>query len=408
MYSALFLYIDPGTGSMLFSIIIGLAAALYFIARTTLVRFKGLFTGSTRHTSDASDSIVLYSEGNHYWNVFSPVLEEFERRNIPVRYLTSSENDQVFSRSWNSVRTEYIGNGNRAYARLNFLVADVCLMTTPALDVYQLKRSRGVKHYTHVLHAVDDATSYRLFGLDYFDSVLLSGEYQKAGIRELEKKRGLPQKDLVVVGCPYLDVLQLRENSNEPHDNFTVLVSPSWGPDGLLRRYGEQLLEPLVQTQWSIIVRPHPQSLKSEKESIDRLRMQFPESPSFSWDFSPDNHDALRKSDVMISDFSSIMFDFCFLFNRPFLYANTGFNDEIYDSSDCDETPWKFRILPEIGMKLDPSAFSDIKKTIETLCTDEVRAENRIAARDTAWQYRGESGVRIVDYLVKKQRELSC
>jgi hypothetical protein len=59
-------------------------------------------------------------------------------------------------------------------------------------------------------------------------------------------------------------------------------------------------------------------------------------------------------------------------------------------------------------MKLDPSAFSDIKKTIETLCTDEVRAENRIAARDTAWQYRGESGVRIVDYLVKKQRELSC
>src|SRR5690554_5543252 len=126
MYSALFLYIDPGTGSMLFSIIIGLAAALYFIARTTLVRFKGLFTGSTRHTSDASDSIVLYSEGNHYWNVFSPVLEEFERRNIPVRYLTSSENDQVFSRSWNSVRTEYIGSGNRAYARLNFLVADVC------------------------------------------------------------------------------------------------------------------------------------------------------------------------------------------------------------------------------------------------------------------------------------------
>jgi len=70
MYSALFLYIDPGTGSMLFSIIIGLAAALYFIARTTLVRFKGHFTGSTRHTSDASDSIVLYSEGNHYWNVF--------------------------------------------------------------------------------------------------------------------------------------------------------------------------------------------------------------------------------------------------------------------------------------------------------------------------------------------------
>lgn len=408
MYSALFLYIDPGTGSILFSIIIGLAAALYFIVRTTLVRLKRLFTGSARHNSDVSDSIVLYSEGNHYWNVFAPVLEEFEHRNIPVRYLTSSENDPVFTRVWNAVQSEYIGSGNRAYARLNFLVSDVCLMTTPALDVYQLKRSRGVKHYAHVLHAVDDATSYRLFGLDYFDSVLLSGEYQIAGIRELEEKRGLPEKDLVVVGCPYLDVLQLRKNNGESERNFTVLVSPSWGPDGLLRRYGKRLLEPLAQTGWTVIVRPHPQSLTSECDVIERLRSQFPESASFIWDVSPDNYETLRKSDIMISDFSSIMFDFCFLFNRPFLYANTGFNDEIYDSSDCDETPWKFRILPEIGMKLDPSSFPDIKNTIENLCADEQRAEKRIVARDTAWQYRGESGVRIVDYLVQKQREISC
>ncbi len=408
MYSVQFLYIDPGTGSILFSIVIGLAAALYFVARTALVRFKRLFTGTARGTPDISDSFVIYSEGNHYWNVFSPVLEEFERRKIPVRYLTSSENDPVFQYSWEAVQAEYIGKGNRAYARLNFLVADICLMTTPGLDVYQLKRSRGVKHYAHVLHAVDDATSYRLFGLDYFDSVLLSGEYQIAGIREIEKKRGLPEKDLVVVGCPYLDVLQLRETGRDSERNFTVLVSPSWGPDGLLWHYGERLLEPLSKTGWNIIVRPHPQSLRSESEVIDRLRGKFPESVSFFWDFSPDNHDTLQKSDIMISDFSSIIFDFCFLFDRPFLYTNRSFNDEIYDSSDCAETPWKFRILPEIGRELDPSSFPEIKAIMESLYNDTIRAEKRREAKDTAWQHRGESGVRIADYLTKKQREISC
>ncbi len=69
------------------------------------------------------------------------------------------------------------------------LTADVCLMTTPGINVYQLKRSKGVKHYAHVLHAASDATMYRLFGIDYFDSILLSGDYQKKDIRLLEEIR---------------------------------------------------------------------------------------------------------------------------------------------------------------------------------------------------------------------------
>lgn len=408
MHSALFLYIDPGTGSMLFSIVIGLSAALYFVARTALVRVKGLVSGSSRARACDADSFVVYNEGNQYWNVFCPVLEEFERRGIRVRYLTSGENDAFFSRPWEFVEGEYIGKGNRAWARLNFLVADVCLMTTPGLDVYQLKRSRGVKHYANVLHSVDDATSYRLFGLDYFDSVLLSGEYQKKGIRELEGKRGIKEKELVVVGCPYLDVLRTRNNRKDPVVPFTVLVSPSWGPASLLVSHGERLLGALEQTGWRIIVRPHPQSLRSETETLDWLKARFPESERFVWDFSPDNHESLCNSDVMISDFSSIIFDFCFLFERPFLYANASFDDEIYDSSDCSEKPWKFRVLPELGVELDEASFADIRLIVERLCADAIRADNRIKARDIAWQNRGESGARIVDFLARKQREVSC
>ena len=408
MYSGLLLYIDPGTGSMLFSILIGLAAAGYFLLRTAMVRIKSLASGSARSASCNHIPFVLYSEGNHYWNVFKPVLEEFELRGIPVQFFTSSDTDPVFSTNWNHIQAEYIGKGNRAYTRLNFLTADICLMTTPGLDVYQLKRSRGVKHYSHILHSVDDATSYRLFGLDYFDSVLLSGEYQIECIRELEKKRAIKQKELVVAGCPYLDVLSKRTTSKDPDAPFTVLVSPSWGPDALLTKFGEKLLEPLSKTGWRIIVRPHPQSVHSESDMLVSLQKRFPVSDSFLWDFSPDNHETLRNSDVMISDFSGIIFDFCFLFNRPFLYANASFNDEIYDSSDCTEKPWKFRILSEIGMELDESSFTTISNVIESLCKDSVRADNRVNVRDTAWQFRGNSSSRIVDYLVSKQQELSC
>lgn len=40
----LLLYIDPGTGSMLFSIIIGAAATLYFLSRAVIMKIKLFFS----------------------------------------------------------------------------------------------------------------------------------------------------------------------------------------------------------------------------------------------------------------------------------------------------------------------------------------------------------------------------
>jgi len=412
MNGNLFLYIDPGTGSMLFSILMGLFAAAYFLLRAVWLKVKFFFTG--RLQGDAAkgrkNGIVVYSEGDHYWNVFLPVLDELERRETPVLYYTSSKTDPVFEKGYKFITSEYIGEGNRAYARLNFLEADVCLMTTPGLDVYQLKKSRAVSHYSHVLHSIDDATSYRLFGIDYYDSVLLSGEYQKKAIRELEAKRGIGAKELIVAGCPYLDVLESKIAGlpSRPAQQFTVLVSPSWGPSAILSRYGEQLLDPLVRTGFHVIVRPHPQSRNSEGAMLDRLKARYNENGNLEWDFSRENIGSLARSDVMISDFSSIVFDYAFLFDRPFFYVNADFDDQIYDSSDSEETPWKFRVLEEIGIELKDSMFADIGKHLEGAASVTELREGRLRARDTAWQCHGESGARIADYLIQKQREISC
>jgi len=314
----------------------------------------------------------------------------------------------VFSESYAHVKAEFIGEGNKAFTRLNFLEADVCLMTTPGLDVYQLKRSRGVKHYSHILHAVDDATSYRLFGLDYFDSVLLSGEYQKAHLRMLEEERGIKAKELVVVGCPYLDVLQEKVSSlkTEVEKPFTVLVAPSWGPSGILSRYGEDLLDPLVETGFIIIVRPHPQSAQSEKDVLENLKKRYEQKSNLEWDFNRENLSSLARADIMLSDFSGVIFDYTFLFDRPFMYVKSDFDAKPYDSYDIEEEPWKFRVLNDIGIELKPEDFSTIKQVLLEVSENELLTENRSKAKDTAWQHRGESGVRAVDYLLETQKEL--
>ena len=394
-------YIDPGTGSMLFSIVIGLVTMLYFLGKALLIKLKFVFTGGKATNSKSHYPLVIYSEGKRYYAVFKPILVALEKKGIPTMFFTSSEDDPVFNDSYMHIFTEDIGEGNKAFTRLNFLEADVCLMTTPGLDVYQLKRSRGVKHYSHVLHAVDDATSYRLFGLDYFDSVLLSGEYQKEHIRILEQKRGIKEKELVVVGCPYLDVLQekvstLPENSS---DGFTVLVAPSWGKSGILSRYGSSLLDRLVETGFQIIVRPHPQSNQSEKDVLDELTNRYADNKNLSWDYSTENLHALSSSDIMISDFSGVIFDYTFLFDRPFLYVTGEYDSMPYDSFDIDEQPWKFRILPEIGRELKKEEFPRIKEILLEAVNSRELQDNRKAAKQTAWQYQGESGERIATYL---------
>lgn len=399
------LYIDPGTGSMLFSILIGAAATLFFVAKAAWIKLKILLSGKKDGSGivDASyKTYVIYNEGNQYWNVFKPVTDEFEKRKIPLMYYTSSKTDPIFDQKYEFVTSEYIGEGNTAFAKLNMLSAGFVLMTTPGLQVYQLKRSKNVKHYSHVLHMPNDATTYRLFGLDYFDSVLLTGDYQKDDIRTLEKNRGINSKDLVTVGCSYLDVLSEKINSIPAEENhvFTVLVSPSWGEVGVLKRFGEKLLDPLAATGWKIIVRPHPQSKKSEADMLKRLEERYKDNANVEWDYNRDNIYSMKKADIMISDFSGIVFDYTFLCNKPVMYVNTDMDLRPYDAYDLNKQLWQFSVLEKMGIKLEEKDFANIKEVIQNASDSPELAEQRKIAKETAWMNIGKAGEKIADYMI--------
>lgn len=403
------LYIDPGTGSMLFSILIGAAATLFFLGKAAILKLKLLFSAKKNGVASTDTNYkqyVIYNEGLQYWNVFKPVCDEFEKRQIELTYYTSAQNDPCFEQNYEYVKPEFIGEGNMAFVKLNMLSAGVVLMTTPGLQVYQLKRSKKVKHYAHVLHAASDATMYRLFGIDYFDSVLLSGDYQKKDIIILEKQRDIKSKELVTVGCPYLDTLndKIQSIQKEENHNFTVLVSPSWGKSSLLTKYGEKLLDPLVKTNWNIIIRPHPQSKKSEPEILKRLEEMYKNCTNVSWDYERDNIYSMKKSDIMISDFSGIIYDYTFLCDKPVIYVNANLDLRPYDAYDIDggKNIWQFKTLKEIGIELDDSNFENIESIIKNATDSADLAEKRKKAKQEAWMHQSEAGKNIVEFMIQK------
>jgi len=398
---------------MLFSILIAAVATISFGARALWIKLRVVLSGKKNEavkTDTQANPYVIYNEGNQYWNVFKPVCDEFEKRNIELIYYTSSKTDPVFEQNYKFVKASFIGEGNTAFAKLNMISADFVLMTTPGLQVYQLKRSKRVKHYSHVLHMPNDATTYRLFGLDFFDSVLLTGDYQKEDIQFLESQRGINSKELVTVGCTYLDVYKenIAKIPDEENHPFTVLVSPSWGDVGILKKYGEKLLDPLSKTGWRIIIRPHPQSKKSEADMLARLEERYKDNKNIEWDYERQNIYSLKKADIMISDFSGIIFDYTFLCDKPVMYVKSNMDLRPYDAYDLGEKElWQYSILKEFGTELDEKQFENIKEIIQSM-SDSKKLENaRHKAKETAWMYEGQAGKRITDYMINTVSKLN-
>lgn len=407
----MFLYIDPGTGSMLFSILIGVVSTVFFFGRQLFLKLKFIISGGkTEKLSNTKLPVVIFSDHKRYWNVFKPICEELEKRNIDAVYWTASPDDPVLTQNYNHVKCEFIGEGNKPFSRLNILNAGIVLATTPGLNVYQWKKSKNVQLYVHVFHEVGEPMGYRMFGLDFYDSILLSGDFQAHYIRYIEEKRNLPTKELTTVGCTYFDEIKTRLEQNTKSKNQsnskTVLLAPSWGSTAILSRYGEKIIKALVDTDFNIIIRPHPQSKTSEKELLDSLMNKYPETEFLHWNFDNDNFDVLNESDILISDFSGVIFDFALCFDKPIIYADINYDPSPYDAAWMDEELWRFKVLPDLGIQLKESDFSNLKQIIENLISDEKYSSGRERIRKEAWFNQGKAASAIVDYLQIKLNKI--
>lgn len=404
------LYIDPGTGSMLFAILIGIIGAVRYVIKIGIVKLKFLLSGGKNvELNNEKLPFVIFSDNKRYWNVFEPICREFNNRGIDVVYMTASPDDPVLECEYEHIKGQFIGEGNKAFARLNFLEANIVLSTTPGLDVYQWKRSKKVDHYCHILHAAGEVSLYRMFGIDYYDSLLLSGEFQVQDVRKLEELRGLPAKEIYKVGLPYMDemVSRLKESGPVEEHERTVLLAPSWGPSAIFSKFGGKIIDKLLATGYHVIVRPHPQSFESEKDMLDKIMKKYPESDQLEWNRDRDNFEVLKRSDILISDFSGVTFDFALVYDKPIIYADTKFDTAPYDAWWLEDEVWTMTALPRIGMELKEEKLDSLKEMIDTCLEDPRFAKGRDEARSETWEYYGEGTKRTVDWLVNKQEQIT-
>jgi len=403
------LYIDPGTGSMLFTILISAISAVVYVVRILWIKAKNMAGVKTQNERNAKRiPIVMFSDNKRYWSTFRPICDELEKRGQKAVYMTASPDDPALDSKYENIKCEFIGEGNKAFAKMNMLNAGIVLSTTPSLDVFQWKRSKTVDYYVHILHCCGDVTLYRLYGVDYYDALLLSGDFQEKQVRELERQRNLPAKEIRMVGIPYLDtMLEHAKHYERKKSNTTnVLLSPTWGSRSLLVKYGPRLIDRLIETGYDVTIRPHPQSFTADKETIDSLMAKYPETNKLHWNRDNNNFDVLARSDIMISDYSGVMYDFAFIFNKPVIYTNAEYKKDPYDAWCIEGETWMVSTIKKLGKELNGDNIGQVKELIDS-CIKESQQSAKIAeARDETWCNVGKSASLTADYLIEKLAEL--
>lgn len=281
-------------------------------------------------------------------------------------------------------------------------------MTTPQLNVLQLKKSKSVSHYCHIIHSLPHVDIYEIFALDYFDSVLLNSPIHIDFIRDVEKKRKLKAKQLEITGCSYLDVLESKLKNTQIQQFFhnnkkTLLIAPSWGRNALLAKYGQALIESLKDSPFNIIIRPHPQSLKTEQKMLNKLKTI---SSDIFWDENIDNIHALANCDIMLGDFSGVIFDFICLFKKPVCVLEFNFNIIGYDLEDIKNEPWISEILPTIGRMIKENEINNLSNIVSQTLESKYYAHNVENLTNLLWQKKGFGGAESAMFLLKTHLEI--
>lgn len=344
-----------------------------------------------RFFSIANKHLVIYSEKSGFYKYFKGIIKELlSRSDMVIHYVTNDPDDVIFeiAKKNRRIKPYYIGLKKTISLMLK-LECDICVMTTPDLDKYYLKKSKMKKdiEYIYIPHALMSMHMGMKEGsLDAFDTIFCAGEHIKREVRATERVYGLPSKECVEFGYPLVDdLIPLGEEERRTHKKGgrrEILIAPTWNEDNILDSCIDEMLEKLLCDEYHITVRPHPEYVKRFGQrmnaTVERWKDKIGEGLSFELDFS--SNKSTYSSDLMITDWSGISFEFSFATKRPTLFVNTKMKvlNENWQRIDC--TPIEITLRDEIGMSIEKSDVKNIGEIVKDTFKRSTEYEKRIEA----------------------------
>jgi len=357
--------------------------------------YKKFFSVANKH-------LVFYSEKSGFYKYFKDVIEYLlSHSNVVIHYVTNDPKDQVFelAKEQPKLRPYYIGE-NRLITLMMKMDADIVVMTCPDLERFHLKRSYVRKdiEYIYMFHyPLSTHLVLNTGALDHYDTIFCVGEFQFEEIRAAERVYNLPEKKLISAGYGQMEQLH-RSYQAMPavkRERPKVLIAPSWQPDNILDSCIDDLLSQLLDGNYDVVVRPHPEYVKRFKPRMDAIVARYPEPEkrglTFELDFTSNN--SIFDSDVLITDWSGTAYEFSFVTLKPAVFIDTPPKINNPEYTKLGVEPLEFSLRSQVGIQTDYKDLTGLRGRIdELLQNSQAYADKILDIREQYIAHFGSSG----------------
>lgn len=321
-----------------------------------------------RFFSVVNKKLVFYSEGSGFYKYYKGTIEYLlEHTNITIHYITSDYNDRIFELAGKNdkIRAYYIGE-KKLITLMMKMDADIVVMTTPDLETYHIKRSYVRKdiEYIFVMH---DMGSFNLTNrngaVDHFDTVFCTGKHQKEEVEKIEIAKNLPKKTTVEAGYDLLDdMIKDYESNKTVTERPVILIGPSWQVDSIMDSCIDDILEGFKNSEFDVIVRPHPQYVRHKAEKCEALKEKYKEYTNISVQTDFSSNSTVFDAAILVTDWSGICFEYAYTTKRPVIFIDTPMKVMNPEYKMIDTVPINIMLRNEIGKSI---AMEDAKSTID-------------------------------------------
>lgn len=340
----------------------------------------------------AERNIVFYAESSSYRGYLEPFIDRLvNNHGKSVCYLTSSPGDPVLRENRQGVRPFCIGDGPLRAALFASLDADVMVMTTPDLGKFGVNRSKHPVHYVFIPHNM--TSTHMVFGkgaFDAFDTIFCVGPHHVDELREAESIYGLKPRSLVETGYVKLDELLAEKQPPAaplPSDRLRVFISPSWPPHSLLEIVGADLIEGLLSAGHEVVIRPHRDTERLAGNSLNSLRTQFEKQPNFILADGEQGRKAFDQADILVTDWSGSALSFAFSRERPVLSIDIPRKVLNPEYERYANQPLEVTIREKIGAVLSPHKIVDAPSLITSLHDRRAEIARHIREERKRWVF---------------------
>ena len=366
----------------------------------------------------ANKHLVFYAEGGGYYKYFKTVVEWLlEHSNVTIHYVTNDPKDGIFKIAEKNphVRAYFIGQ-TRIIPLMMKMDADMVVMTTPDLNTYQIKRSYVKKdvEYVYLDHGPTSVhMCYRKGAFDHFDTIMCNGPFQVAEHRATEKVYGLRKKRLVESGYPLLDTLE-RTSGARQGDGVRIMVANSHQRDNIFDLCLDDLVAALKTVTGNggsatIVLRPHPQYVRRNPARWQAIRDRYAGDASVVIEDDFGKPSTMDSSDVLVTDWSGIAYEFAYKTRRPTLFVNTPMKVINPEWRKIDLVPTDISFRDEVGVSVDPDELKPgpdgSPAPVSTVVADMLARPDSFAAKidrlfETQFFNPGHAGEKVGSYIL--------